>query len=486
MRTRRACARQRGCFSMRVLLADPPARGTRIDDSYPNLGLLYLAGSVKASCDEANVGITYLGPKHNMASHVEFVRDICPDVYAISFTSKAASLAYHTINAVRTACPDALIVAGGAHPTAMPMDVFSESAVDVVGVGEGEVTFVELIKARAGCQEPDLSAIAGILFRRDAEVVETPPRPVIKSIDEVPFPAWELVDFRDYPGMHLKKQPIESSLLISRGCPYQCAFCSQPIWKYSKPWVRARSVDNVCAEIDVLYERGVREIYLSSDELNFNEKWAIDLCEGIASRGYGGLYFQCNIRADKVSKALADALAEMNCWLVHIGIESANDRVLAGIGKRITVAQIEKATKFLSGAGVKVFAFMMLYQAWEDDGKLAWETTEEVENSLRFMRKLFAKRYIHYMSWQFCTPMPGAPLFEIAKRHDLYRGDAQGAWEAFDEHNVCMKLPGISERTMRWKLKKGILTKDWFMLRSGAISWRHLWRVWENVRALAK
>jgi radical SAM superfamily enzyme YgiQ (UPF0313 family) len=248
--------------------------------------------------------------------------------------------------------------------------------------------------------------------------------------------------------------------------------------------LRARSAENICREIDLLYERGVREIYLSSDELNFNESWAIELCKAIATRKYRDLYFQCNMRADKVSPALVAAMAEMNCWMVHLGIESANDRVLNGIGKKVTVAQVEEAVRLLSGAGIRVFAFMMLYQVWEENGELRFETSEEVDKSLQWAKKMFKARLIHYMSWQFTTPMPGARLFDIAQRHHLYRGEAKKVWESFDEHNACMTLPGISEKTMRWKLRKGILMKDWFMVRSGGISLRHLWRAWENVRAL--
>jgi anaerobic magnesium-protoporphyrin IX monomethyl ester cyclase len=471
---------------MRVLLADPPAKGTKIDDSYSNLGLLYLAGSLKSAFGRSELEVSYLGPKHDLKSHVRHVRESCPDVYGISFASKAADRAYDTIKAVREVCPKAWIMCGGAHATALPLDVFERSPTDIVVPGEGELGCVEIVKAIAGRSAPDFEQVLGIVYRQDGEVRATPQRPVAPDIDRIPFPAWELINFHDYPGMHLKKQPIESSMLISRGCPFQCTFCSQPVWKYQKPWLRARSANNILAEIELLYERGVREIYLTSDELNFNEQWALELCDSIASRAFPDMYFQCNLRADKVSPALAERLAQMKCWIVHLGMESANDRVLAGIGKRVTVGQIENAARMLSHAGIRVFAFMMLYQAWEEDGQLCWETSEEVEESLRFVKRLFHNKFIHYMSWQFCTPMPGAPLYEIAKRHNLYPRDEREVWQSFDEHEACMQLPGISRRCMQWKIKKGVLLKDWFMLRSGGISPRHIWRAWENMRALFK
>jgi hypothetical protein len=90
------------------------------------------------------------------------------------------------------------------------------------------------------------------------------------------------------------------------------------------------------------------------------------------------------------------------------------------------------------------------------------------------------------MSWQFATPMPGSRLYDIAKRHGLFNGDPQEVMALFDEHRVAMKIPGVSETSMKWKIKKGIILKDWFMLRSGAISLRHMWRVWENLKALAQ
>ena len=471
---------------MKVLLADCPSKEFAYDASYPNLGLLYLAGSLKNGLGDNYVQVSYLEPKHNLRTHLEYVKKCAPLVYGLSFTSRTAELAYRTMHTVRQACPEIFLVCGGPHSTALPEEVMDRSPVDVCVVGEGEVTFLEVVRRVKDHNTDDLGNVDGILYRRNGEVCRTNKRELINDLDDIPFPAWELIDFRNYTGMHLKKQSIESSLLISRGCPFDCAFCSNPVWKNSKPWLRHRSVENIREEIKLLYDRGVREIYLSSDEVNFNEKWAIELCEGIAAIGFQDLYFQCNMRVDKVSKQLARALAKINCWLVHVGIESANDRVLRGIGKHVTVEQVENATRILSETGIKVFAFMMLYQVWEENGKLCHETNDEVENSIRLMKSLFKRRHIHYMSWQFCTPMPGSRLYEIAERHDLLSDEPNKIWERFDQHEVTMNIPGISKKTMKNKIKKGIFYKDLFMVKSGNISFRHLWRASENLKAILK
>jgi anaerobic magnesium-protoporphyrin IX monomethyl ester cyclase len=470
---------------MKILLVDPPVLEKAYDASYPNLGILYIAGSIINFFGKNSHSIEYLGPKHDLRSHLEYVKNYSPDIYGISFTSKTSALSYKTIKAVKEVCPQTIIVCGGAHATALPQEVMEKSEVDICVVGEGEATFTELVQLFDN-RNFDLSKIDGIYYRNNNKILKTNSRKFINNLDEIPFPAWDLIDFKDYPGMHLKKQPVESSLLISRGCPYDCTFCSNPVWKSAKPWLRHRSIENICREIEFLYSRGVREIYMSSDELNFNEDWAKELCLSIKRLNYHDLYFQCNMRADKVSNELAKMLGEINCWLIHLGIESANNRVLKGIGKHITVEQVERATGILSATGVKVFAFMMLYQVWEEEGKLCHETDEEVENSIKFMKKLFRKGFINYMSWQFCTPMPGSRLYEIAIKYNLFLGEPQKIWENFDEHDIALRIPGTEKKSMSWKLKKGIILKDWFMIRSGNIDFRHLWRVKENIKALIK
>lgn len=166
--------------NMKILLADTPVKGTNIDDSYPNLGLLYLAGSLKDSFKNNDLEVAYVGPKHDLKSHIAIVKQTQPDVYGISFTSKAATHAYQTIHAVRKACPNTWIIAGGAHPTTLPTDTLLESPIDVIVLAEGEVTFTELIKARISSNKVDLESIQGIVFRQNGKVMQTTHRPFIE------------------------------------------------------------------------------------------------------------------------------------------------------------------------------------------------------------------------------------------------------------------------------------------------------------------
>ncbi|MCL2347761.1 MAG: cobalamin-dependent protein, partial [Planctomycetaceae bacterium] len=237
---------------MKILLADQPVKGTNIDGSYSNLGLLYLAGTIRHDFGR-DVQIDYLGPNQTLQEHINFVKDYKPAVYAAGFTSKSTKRALETFRAVKEILPQTKLITGGPHPTVMPEEVMREFPFDAISIGEGERTFSELVKAYLGSSQPDLHAMEGIACLADGTFIRNPNRPLIKNLDDIPFPAWDLIDFKDYPGMHLKKQPVESSLLISRGCPFYCTFCSQPIWKLQKPSLRSRTAENVCEEIRLLY-----------------------------------------------------------------------------------------------------------------------------------------------------------------------------------------------------------------------------------------
>ena len=230
---------------------------------------------------------------------------------------------------------------------------------------------------------------------------------------------------------------------------------------------------------------GAREIWFTSDELNPKLDWAIRICEKIAQLGHKDLFMQCHLRVDNVTDELALALKAANCWIVHLGVETANQRVMDGIGKHTTLEHVSHALEIFKRHGLEVFCYMMLYQAWEENRQLCCETSEEVANSLKFCLRAFLKGQIHYMAWQVATPYPGSRLYDIAQKHgilieDKVLGEEGGVWD------VNMNLPGISEKEIKSDMRKGMLLKDVMALRSGNISFRSLWRLRRNIRYVIK
>ncbi len=425
----------------KVVLADPPfgieAKGEAVTES-PNLGILYIVAYAKKRLPE--VEFFYLEPFLSMEEHIAKARSIQPDVYAISFTTTRKELAYETIGKVKGLGLKALMVAGGAHPTIDPTDVLNNAKVDVCIVGEGEETFYELLKNTIdGKPVSDVLGTVNTQKRNDM-------RPLLKDLDFLP--AWEMIDFENYD-IAVSKEKRMAYVLPIRGCPNYCTFCSNPVWKLTKPWVRMRSPKNIAEEVNYLYGRGIREIYLRSDTFNVDVDWCMEVCREIEKLNLKGMTFQCNLRADKLNNELAQKLASVGVWLVHIGIESANDRVLKGIGKNITNQDTMRTLRLLKKHDIKVYGFLMLYNAWETNGKLEYETPREVSKTLRFAKKSLNEGLIEYISWSIANPLVGSKLGEIAKKYDIAH------------HNVrignCMKLPSVSERQMIAHVKQGMI-----------------------------
>ena len=426
---------------LKVVFADPPfgreSKGEAVTES-PNLGILYIIGYAKPRLPE--VEFYYLEPFLSMGEHLERVKEIKPDVYAISFTTPRRELAFETITKVKGLGLYMLMVAGGAHPTIDPQDVLKNTPIEVCILGEGEETTTELIKKVQ--EKKSINDVVGTVTVQKNNGL----RPLLKDIDF--FPAWELVDFENYDVAVSKKKRM-AYLLPIRGCPNYCTYCSNPVWKLEKPWIRQRSPKNIAEEVNYLYGRGIREIYLRSDTFNVDIKWCLEVCNEIQKLSLKGMTFQCNLRADKLNDELAQKLHDIHVWLVHIGLESANDRVLKGIGKNATQADNIRTLELLKKHYIKVYGFLMLYNAWESNGKLEYETPEEVNNTLEFARKCLSENLIEYISWSITNPIIGSKLYDIAKKYDIA------------SYNVkignCMRLPGISEQQMVEHVKQGMI-----------------------------
>ena len=469
----------------RIMLADPPAKDDDYDKAYPNLGILQLISFVQEQTTLEEEDIIFVDQFHSLEDHFRLIDEHKPDIYGISFAFLTQRVAYEAINQIKRRYPKMLVIAGGPHPTSVPNDVYEKTEADAICIGEGELTLRDIVnKMIVG--DSDFGDIPGLLLRTPDGPLHTGTPRVTENLDELPFMAWDRIDFSKFVGQHYSKSHRQSCIVISRGCPYKCTFCSLPVWRAAKPWVRMRSPENIAAEVDWLYRLGVREIKIVSDEINVTLPWAKEVCRAIGDLGHKDLYFQSNLRADKIDDELAYLFKRMNMWLVHLGVESANDRVLDGIEKKITVEQTERCLKFLKKHKIRVLCFMMAFQLWEKDGELQCETPREIRRSLLWVWKQFLLGRMNYMTWSIATPMPGAPLQDIVDKHGL-----KSATQVLDNWNrnkdylgIDLTSLGISEKVKMRMLRAGIISKACFMLVSGNFDWRrHFYRIGILIRS---
>ena len=406
---------------------------------YPPLGLLYLASYLRDRLTDIEIKVTD-GFRVGYHRTLEEVELFAPDIVGVSSATPAAGGAYRLINEIKTMLPQTTVVYGGAHATATPEDALLRSKVDYVVMGEGEVTFYNLVSG----SEPRL--VRGIAYRDGEKVIKNTAQPLIQAIDEIPIPARDLIDMSKYPGYYITKRRPETHIISSRGCPYNCVFCSNPVWKLQKPWLRLRSPQGVIDELEMLARNyGIREYYDQCDEFNASKKWATAVCQELVLRDLN-LAWKVQVRVDNLDEALVAKMAEAGCWLVFIGIESGNQETLDGIRKKVTLEQVREACRLFQKYGIKVFGLFMAFNVWEDNGELAYEDMAKTKKTLQFAENLIDEGLLNYLTWSLTTPYPGSELYDIALRHKLISEDMIGQWERIEPiWSFNMQLPTVSE-----------------------------------------
>lgn len=452
-----------------IILADTHGPVLGKAQMSPNLALLYLAAYALQFRPDLN--FHYIPQKHAWRHHLNTIEELKPSIYAISFTSYGAPVAFKMIREIKSRYPGVVVICGGPHATAFPRDVLEKSGCDVCVVGEGEITFLELIESIDG-MPGSLRRVKGIAYLDEGEFVQTETRPVIDSLDSIPIPDRSLVNQSDFVGIQYSLSRPNTEMVITRGCPLRCVFCANPVFRLRNgPTFRTRSPENIAKEAEYLYQLGYREIYLHSDELNVSLEWSIEVCKALAALNHPDLYFQCNLRVVPFDEELAMWLKRANFWMVKFGIESASDRVLHGIKKMMSKEKTIRACELASKAGIKVYAFFMLYQIWEEKGQLQYETSEEVAGSIDFAYQLWRKGFLHYTTWGFAIPVQGAELYDIARRH----GIVDDNFYPSDEWDIFEHLPHVTKKTFNRNFAKARRLQALMALRGGHFEWRN-WR----------
>lgn len=460
---------------MKVLLVNAPPLMTFgiTGQIYPPLGILYLVSYAREKRKDFEFKAID-GYKGNNQKLVSKIIEYAPDILGVSFTTQAATGAYKLINEVKQRNPKVCIVTGGPHTTTIPEDCFKNSATDIAVIGEGEETFFEILEKIDGSSK-NLSDIRGTVLMHNGQLKRNPLRPLIKDLDQIPFPARDLLDIKKYPGYMYKKYDCDTDIISARGCPFNCTYCSNPVWKLQKPWYRLRSPGNIVDEIEsIIKDYGIREIFDETDEFNGNKKWAKEVCDEIIKRKLD-IAWKAQMRVDNIDSELVAKLKQSGFWMGLFGLESANDRTLEGIDKKQTVEQINQALDKFKDSQIKCFGLFMAFNVWEKDGKLCCENKDDSLRTLNFARQLINEKKLHLFGWSMTTPYPGSRLYDIAMKHNIIDKSRIGRWEFFDSSsNFIMKLPGVTASDWSYVINAGKRLQAKLLFTSGTFNFRAL------------
>ena len=279
---------------------------------------------------------------------------------------------------------------------------------DYVLMGEGEETLGELVDYLAKTQsvdETDLYKIQGLAYLHEGRTVKTPARPVIRDLNALPFPAWDLVDREKYRRVWMEHHGYYSmNLVTTRGCPFHCNWCAKPIWgqKYN-----VRSAASVVDEMAWLKENfNPDHIWFMDDIMGIQDRWIEEFADLLEARQLH-IPFKSLNRVDLLLRGKTiPALARAGAKIVWVGAESGSQKILDAMDKGTQVTQIYEATKQLHAHGVKVAFFLQF--------GYPGETREDIELTLKMVRDLMPDDIGISVSY----PLPGTPFYENVK-HEL-------------------------------------------------------------------
>lgn len=370
----------------------------------PPLGFAYLASFVRK--EGYNPLILDLNID-NLSDEEIFglVREHNPLVVGISFMTNQYGECLRLAKLMKSSSKSIPIVVGGPHVSALPKEILNECAeIDFSVIGEGEITFLELLKALDGGGK-GFHSIKGLCFRDNGGIIQTEPRDLIEDLDSLPFPAWGLIKVEKYSVFSIARGAT-FALLSSRGCLSHCIFCDSHTIFGRK--FRGRSARNIFSEIEFLHQKfGMTRFDFVDDLITLKKDRLLELCKLIKESGIS-LKWMANARVDTIDEEMLRAMKESGCIRIEIGVESGDHSVRRIAKKGISDQQILNAHKLAKEVGIQVGAFVMV-------GNLG-ETMESVRMTAELLKDVGEDVMV-----SIACPYPGTELYQVAKEKSYLR-----------------------------------------------------------------
>jgi radical SAM superfamily enzyme YgiQ (UPF0313 family) len=386
---------------MKVALVFPRLRYPSGD---PPLGVAYLASAVK---DKPGVRVDILDTTFHTRPLRYLERAFKEnryDLVGISIMSSMVMAGRKVAALAKETKKTTIVIMGGPHPTVMPEQTLADPNVDAVCMGEGDATFSEIVD-----NDLDLAGVRGVVYKTRGEIIGNEPRQPIEDINTIPAPAWELLPMRTYLRNWFQMDSVAravlgTSMLASRGCPFNCTYCQPTLRKLFGRSLRKRSPENVTEEIAALVrDYGLKGFMFQDDTFICDPDWAVSVARAVNEK-FPELVWGCNVRADLVEESMLRELHHYGLRKVNIGVESASQRILDEIyHKRISVDQVKRAVDTAKRLRLNVQGYFML--------GAPTETLEEVRGTI----KLACELPLDDATFSVTTPLPGTVLYDMTK-----------------------------------------------------------------------
>lgn len=352
-------------------------------------------------CIPKDLGFSYIS---------NYINQTAPDVVGISVTAthNLVNVA-KSIEAIRRAKPDTFIVIGGAHVNSFPKQAAMLKGVDAAIFGDGEIPLAALLDTlESGGDQKKVPNI--LIFEGDGTVYEGHRVPNEDNLDVFPFPDRQSCPPGRYftPGM---KGARATTMMSSRGCPFQCVFCNVP------HAFRTRSAKNVVDEMEECVNRyGIQDIHFIDDLFNITPERVMEISEELIRRdvkvGWG---YKAGVH--QTTREMVQVAKRAGCYRMHYGVETFTPHGLKALNKKVTLEEIFEVFRFTQDLGVKAIAYMIVGCPFE-------KTADEILKAGDFIKKLNP----NYVVYSLFTPYPDAPVFQEGVEKGIWDSDC---WEKF-------------------------------------------------------
>jgi len=403
---------------MKIVLLNPPNDNRIYSEvpahvgeevcSLPPLGLMYLEAYIHAKSEHKVKIIDTLSEKIGYDRLISVIAAEKPDLIGITGHSHNLVDMKRVSELIKKEDERIQVWWGGPHASAFPEESMTFREVDGVVAGEGEIAFCRVLDALEKRQPP--LGIPGVIYRENGTVINNGPPCAIEELDSLPMPRREVLDYKKYYYV-IGKEVTATSMVSSRGCPYQCTFCSTPGKTF-----RARSPMNVVDEIEALARLGIREIYFVDDTFNVQRERALEICREIVGRK---IDISWNIRAriNLISEELIDSLIAAGCTRIQLGVETGSDEGLKVLKKGITIEDIRQVFAMLKKKKITSVAYFMIGCPHEKSEK-------DVLKTIDFACRLNPD----YCLFGVFTPYPRTALYDEGVKRGIID---ENAWKNF-------------------------------------------------------
>lgn len=392
---------------MKVLFVNPPQTASKykfMGVIAPPLGIAYMAGVLQ----ENHIDVEILDASAEDMDFKDVEKELLkrkPDLVALTALTPTIGRALETAQVVKETLPDSIVVMGGYHPTFNFIETLEDENVDIVIRGEGEYIMLNLVQALEN--QSSLHDVKGIVFedKNSKEIVVNPEAPLIQDLDELPFPALNLLPMKKYRLLDIDTHM--TTMITTRGCPMQCSFCSSAAMHGKK--IRERSVENIVDEIEYLKTNyDIDTIAFMDDTFTLKKRKVMAICDEILKRNIE-IMWGCTSRVDTLDEKLLKKMKEAGCITIFIGVESADQQQLDNMCKNTTIAKIENAFKIAHKLKIRTIASVAL--------GMPGDTKEIMNKTVKFVHKLKP----NYAIYSLATPYPGTRFYKEAFEKNLIK-----------------------------------------------------------------